>query len=116
MSDPNLPEHPRVEDQAALHADQEFETGLGNVIVRPDVYERYRRAIRTSSTLIIEGRLQKESGCVDVVERRRKRRHEFASQLALLREALAADCNTDARAAQCPRQASHGPNRHDQEL
>ena len=48
----------------------EDETGLVNVIVRPDVYERYRRTIRTSSTLIIEGRLQKESGCVDLLAQR----------------------------------------------
>jgi hypothetical protein len=30
------------------------------VIVRPDVYEKYRRTIRQSNTLIIEGQLQKE--------------------------------------------------------
>jgi error-prone DNA polymerase len=48
----------------------EDETGLVNVIVRPDVYERYRRTIRTSSTLIVEGRLQKESGCVDLLAQR----------------------------------------------
>jgi hypothetical protein len=38
--------------------------------VRPDVYERYRRTIRTSSTLVIEGRLQKESGCIDLLAQR----------------------------------------------
>jgi error-prone DNA polymerase len=45
----------------------EDETGLVNVIVRPDVYEIYRRPIRSSSTLIVEGTLQKESGCIDVL-------------------------------------------------
>jgi error-prone DNA polymerase len=40
----------------------EDETGLVNVIVRPDVYEKYRRTIRQSNTLIIEGQLQKEGG------------------------------------------------------
>jgi error-prone DNA polymerase len=45
----------------------EDETGLVNVIVRPDVYERYRRTIRTASMLIIEGKLQKESGCIDLL-------------------------------------------------
>ena len=45
----------------------EDETGLVNVIVRPDVYERYRREIRTSNTLIVEGKLQKEQGCVDLL-------------------------------------------------
>jgi error-prone DNA polymerase len=48
----------------------EDETGLVNVIVRPDVYEKYRRTIRQSSTLIIEGQLQKESGCTDLLARR----------------------------------------------
>ena len=48
----------------------EDETGLVNVIVRPDIYEQYRRVIRTSSTLVIEGTLQKESGCIDLIARR----------------------------------------------
>ena len=48
----------------------EDETGLVNVIVRPDVYETYRRAIRSSSTLIVDGTLQKESGCIDVLARK----------------------------------------------
>ncbi len=48
----------------------EDETGLVNVIVRPDVYERYRRTIRQSKTVIVEGRLQKESGCIDVLARK----------------------------------------------
>jgi error-prone DNA polymerase len=48
----------------------EDETGLVNVIVRPDVYERYRRTIRTSSMLIIEGKLQKEQGVVDLLAAR----------------------------------------------
>ena len=48
----------------------EDETGLLNVIVRPDIYEQYRRVIRTSSTLVIEGKLQKESGCIDLIARR----------------------------------------------
>jgi error-prone DNA polymerase len=48
----------------------EDETGLVNVIVRPNVYEKFRRTIRLSQTLIIEGTLQKESGCIDVLARR----------------------------------------------
>ncbi|MGC1381862.1 MAG: error-prone DNA polymerase [Candidatus Baltobacteraceae bacterium] len=48
----------------------EDETGLVNVIVRPDVYEKYRRPIRTSSTLVVEGTLQKESGCIDVLAKK----------------------------------------------
>jgi error-prone DNA polymerase len=48
----------------------EDETGLVNVIVRPDVYERNRRVIRSSQCLIVEGVLQKEHGCIDVIMKR----------------------------------------------
>lgn len=47
----------------------EDETGLVNVIVRPDVYEKFRRVIRTSNTLLIEGKIQKEHGVIDVLAR-----------------------------------------------
>ncbi|MBV9407608.1 MAG: error-prone DNA polymerase, partial [Candidatus Eremiobacteraeota bacterium] len=47
----------------------EDETGLVNVIVRPDVYERNRRVIRSAHCLIVEGVLQKESGCIDLIMR-----------------------------------------------
>ncbi|MBV8637941.1 MAG: error-prone DNA polymerase, partial [Candidatus Eremiobacteraeota bacterium] len=47
----------------------EDETGLVNVIVRPDVYEKFRRVIRTSNTLVIEGKLQKEGGAIDLLAR-----------------------------------------------
>jgi len=48
----------------------EDETGLVNVIVRPDIFERYRREVRQSIALIIEGTLQKEQGCIDVLAKR----------------------------------------------
>jgi error-prone DNA polymerase len=48
----------------------EDETGLVNVIVRPDVYAKYRRTIRHAMTVIVEGQLQKESGCIDVLARK----------------------------------------------
>jgi error-prone DNA polymerase len=48
----------------------EDETGLVNVIVRPDLYETYRRPIRSCSTLIVEGTLQKESGCIDILAKK----------------------------------------------
>jgi error-prone DNA polymerase len=47
----------------------EDETGYVNVIVRPDVYEKYRRVIRSCNTLIIEGKLQKEQGAIDLLAR-----------------------------------------------
>jgi error-prone DNA polymerase len=48
----------------------EDETGLVNVIVRPDIYEQYRRIIRQSQALVVEGVLQKEQGCIDVLGKR----------------------------------------------
>ena len=48
----------------------EDETGLVNVIVRPDVYERNRRTIRGSHCLIVEGVLQTEQGCIDLIMKR----------------------------------------------
>ena len=48
----------------------EDETGLVNVIVRPDIYERYRRVIRQATALIVEGTLQKEHGAIDVIMKR----------------------------------------------
>jgi error-prone DNA polymerase len=48
----------------------EDETGLVNVIVRPDVYERNRRVIRQSQCLVIEGVLQKDQGTMDIIMKR----------------------------------------------
>ncbi|HID23851.1 MAG TPA: error-prone DNA polymerase, partial [Planctomycetaceae bacterium] len=39
----------------------EDETGLVNLIVRPDVWQRYRRAAHTATALLAWGRLQRES-------------------------------------------------------
>jgi error-prone DNA polymerase len=48
----------------------EDETGLINVIVNPAVYERNRRVIRSSPALVIEGTLQLEQGCIDILAKR----------------------------------------------
>jgi error-prone DNA polymerase len=48
----------------------EDETGLVNVIVNPQTYERYRRVIRQSSALIVDGVLQREDGVVHVIARK----------------------------------------------
>jgi error-prone DNA polymerase len=48
----------------------EDETGLVNVIVNPAVYERNRRLVRSASALVIEGTLQREQGCIDVLAKR----------------------------------------------
>jgi error-prone DNA polymerase len=48
----------------------EDETGLVNVIVRPDIYERFRRTIRQSAALVVEGTLQKDQGALDIIMKR----------------------------------------------
>ncbi|HEV3158034.1 MAG TPA: PHP domain-containing protein [Candidatus Baltobacteraceae bacterium] len=48
----------------------EDETGLVNVIVNPQTYERYRRVIRQSAALIVDGVLQQEDGVVHVIARK----------------------------------------------
>jgi len=45
----------------------EDEEGLVNVIVRPDVYERYYRTMRNSLLLLVEGTIQKQQGILNVL-------------------------------------------------
>ncbi len=45
----------------------EDEEGLINLIVRPDVYERYRDALRNAPLLWIEGRLQREGHALSIL-------------------------------------------------
>ncbi len=48
----------------------EDETGLVNVIIRPDIYLKYRPIARDEPTVIVEGVLQKQDGHVNVLARR----------------------------------------------
>lgn len=48
----------------------EDEEGLVNIILKPQVYERYHAVVRGSGLLIIEGRLQREPGIVNMVAER----------------------------------------------
>ncbi len=45
----------------------EDEEGLMNVIVRPDVYERYYKVLRNCILLIVEGTIQKQPGILNVL-------------------------------------------------
>jgi error-prone DNA polymerase len=45
----------------------EDEHGLVNVLLRPRVYERYRRIARMEPFIVVEGRLQKKDGVVNIV-------------------------------------------------
>ena len=48
----------------------ETEDAMINVIVRPNVYERYRRVLREAPLLIIEGTVQHRNGLINVLARR----------------------------------------------
>jgi error-prone DNA polymerase len=50
----------------------EDEVGMMNVIVRPDVYERYRVTVRGEPFLLVEGKLAKDDGAVNVIAERVK--------------------------------------------
>ena len=45
----------------------EDETGMTNVIVRTDVYDRYRAAIRGEPFVLVRGKLAKDDGTVNVL-------------------------------------------------
>src|SRR5258705_112555 len=45
----------------------EDETGMTNVIVRPDVYDRHRAAVRGEPFLLVRGKLAKDDGTVNVL-------------------------------------------------
>lgn len=48
----------------------EDETGLANVIVYPDLYREQRTIIRSVSFVIVEGRLQREGGNINIIAKR----------------------------------------------
>jgi error-prone DNA polymerase len=48
----------------------EDEHGLLDVIVRPEVYERYRRVLHQSGLLAVEGLVQRRDGVINVVAER----------------------------------------------
>jgi len=48
----------------------EDETGMTNVIVRTDVYDRYRAAIRGEPFVLVSGKLAKDDGTVNVIAER----------------------------------------------
>jgi len=45
----------------------EDETGMTNVIVRTDVYDRYRAAVRGEPFVLVTGKLAKDDGTVNVL-------------------------------------------------
>ncbi len=47
----------------------EDETGLINIILRPQVYERHRQAARLEPAIVVEGTLQRHDGIVNIIAR-----------------------------------------------
>jgi error-prone DNA polymerase len=47
----------------------EDETGLANVIVRPDVYQQHRAVVRNHPVLQVNGQLQVQDGAISVIAR-----------------------------------------------
>jgi error-prone DNA polymerase len=45
----------------------EDETGMVNLIVRPDVWELYRTVARASTAMIAHGQLQREAGVIHII-------------------------------------------------
>ena len=48
----------------------EDETGMVNLIVRPEIWERYRRAARGATVMLVQGRLQNEHEVIHVLAAR----------------------------------------------
>ncbi|HEY5095090.1 MAG TPA: DNA polymerase III subunit alpha [Candidatus Eremiobacteraceae bacterium] len=48
----------------------EDETGLVNVIIRPDIYQQYRPIAREEPAVIVEGVLQRQEGTINVLARK----------------------------------------------
>jgi error-prone DNA polymerase len=61
----------------------EDETGVANLVIWPDLYEKQRRLILTASMLGVEGRLQREGEVVHVIA---IRLHDLSGELAGLGE------------------------------
>ncbi len=60
----------------------EDETGTANLVVKPDIWERYRQICRTSTAWIAHGKLEKRSGVIHVVV---NRLDDLAAELQALR-------------------------------
>ncbi len=48
----------------------EDETGVANLVIWPDLFERQRRAILGSSTMAVKGRVQREGDVVHLIASR----------------------------------------------
>lgn len=46
---------------------QEDETGIANLVVRPQVFEKFRRTVMAASMIAVHGRIQREGDVVRLV-------------------------------------------------
>jgi len=70
----------------------EDEDGLINIVVRPKVYERYRRVARMEPLLVVEGIVQKSGGTVNILaEHLIPLRHEAERQRSIPEESASSD-------------------------
>ena len=53
-----------------IFATLEDETGVANIVIWPQVFERFRRAVLASSLMRVEGRLQREGDVIHVIAER----------------------------------------------
>jgi error-prone DNA polymerase len=63
----------------------EDESGIANVVVWPDLFDRYRRIILTATMLLVKGRVQREGAVIHVVA------EEIADRSPLLRAVAGRD-------------------------
>jgi error-prone DNA polymerase len=56
--------------KGAVFLTLEDETGMINVIVKPQVYAKYRQVIKLEPLVVVEGKLQKRDGIVNIVAER----------------------------------------------
>jgi error-prone DNA polymerase len=73
----------------------EDETGVANVIVWPKVFEKYRAAVLGGRFLVVDGRLQSESGVIHVVADRLTDRTTWLARLAEAGESVEARLPVD---------------------
>jgi error-prone DNA polymerase len=59
----------------------EDETGVANLIIRMDVWEKYHRVARTASSFIASGRLQHQQGVIHVLVSRLENLNDAISGL-----------------------------------
>jgi error-prone DNA polymerase len=64
-----------------IFATLEDETGVANIIVWPQIYERYRRAVVGGRLLEVRGRLQKEGLVIHLIARHVIDRSELLREL-----------------------------------